>query len=280
MDGPQVLVNTLSIPRTPDSHGNLWQYHSRSDRHSKISCWGILFDLLQASALLRAHVVQGKVTFGVNHEMVDFRTRRKKKLDLVLARPGDDLRGRSLSDMAVDLGVRLDPAQTGRLEALPKIEEAPVGSVLMALEAKACMTAHGKARPRLYDELNSSHLTVHGANDQAIAVAHVTINASETFISTDLNKFDLSVHQPVISAHSQPHSAESVFDKVRELPRRVRPGEEGYDAIGVVVIDCANDGRPVTVLDGPPAPGSSDAYAYPLMVSRIVHAYDTQYAHI
>jgi len=84
MDGPNILCRTMTVPSITDEHGNSWQYHSRSDRHSKVACWGTLFDLLQYSALLRRHVEQGNVAFGVNHEFADFRTRRKKKLDLVI----------------------------------------------------------------------------------------------------------------------------------------------------------------------------------------------------
>ena len=76
--------------------------------------------------------------------------------------------------------------------------------MLLALEAKACMTEHGKARPRLYDELSSSHLTVHGANDAAIAAAFVMVNAATSFISPDRNKWDLSRHDPVVNEHRQP----------------------------------------------------------------------------
>ena len=63
------MAQTLSRPGTPDTYGNIWQYHSRSDRHSKIACWAIMFEALQHSALLRRHVQAGKVVFGVNQQM-------------------------------------------------------------------------------------------------------------------------------------------------------------------------------------------------------------------
>ena len=88
MDGPGIVATTLSWPSIPDRFGNVWQYHSRSDHHSKAACWGVLFDLLTESALLRQHASAGKVAFGVNHEMSDFHTKRKKNLDLVVCRPG------------------------------------------------------------------------------------------------------------------------------------------------------------------------------------------------
>ena len=84
----------------------------------------------------------------------------------------------------------------------PPLRRAPVGAVLIALEAKACMTAHQRALPRLYDELNSSHLTVHGANDQATAAGFAMINIADRYRSPDLNKKNRA-EDPVWSSHGQ-----------------------------------------------------------------------------
>ena len=84
MYGPEILVRTLSKLTREDRYGNQWQYHSRSDHHSKVACWGIIFDLLCTSSLLQRHVATGRVYFGINHEMRDFEHDRKKNLDLVL----------------------------------------------------------------------------------------------------------------------------------------------------------------------------------------------------
>src|SRR5262249_48875434 len=144
-----------------------WNYHSRSDHHSKVACWGIVFDLLKTSSLFRRHVASGKVSFGINYEMRDFRNDRKKDLDLVIsvsasaAKPGL----RTLRSLVDHYAVELTKDERAELDALPELREAPVGNVLVALEAKACMTAHQRALPRLYDELNSSHQTIHGSHD-------------------------------------------------------------------------------------------------------------------
>jgi hypothetical protein len=87
MHGPEIVVRTLTATRIDDKFGNQWQYHSRSDRHSKAACWGILFDLMQTSKVLASHVRSGEVGFGINHEMADFKNSRKKNLDLVLCQP-------------------------------------------------------------------------------------------------------------------------------------------------------------------------------------------------
>src|SRR4029079_12501854 len=152
MHGPIILARTLTIPSLKGK-GTLWQYHPRSDHHSKVACWGILFDLLQNSNLLREHVASGRLIFGINHEMRDFRTGRKKDLDLVLARPGTVALKKPLTfrSLLTKWGILLNAEERRRLAQLPDPVQHSVGAVHLALEAKACMTEHGKARPRLYD---------------------------------------------------------------------------------------------------------------------------------
>ena len=284
MDGPRILASSISAARIPDGFGNEWQYHSRSDRHSKVACWVVLFDLLQASALLRRHVADDKVVFGVNHTMRDFKTRRKKDLDLVVARPGDDdLRAPdvTLAGLADHYEIVLDDEQRLRLTALPSVRRGTVGSVLLALEAKACMTAHVKAKPRLYDELNSTQLTVHGASDDAAAAALVMLNIAGEFISPGRNERDLHTAPAVVNRTMGIRGVvQGVIDKVGELARRAGPGEEGYDAIGIVVVRCQNDGSAVTVEQDPPAPQAGDDFQYEQMIRRLGHIYDSRFANV
>src|SRR5207248_2899373 len=87
MHGPGILTASMSVPQPRGPRRELWQYHSRSDLHSKVACWAVFFDLLRTSALLQKHALAGKVIFGVNFEMRDYATGRKKDLDLVIARP-------------------------------------------------------------------------------------------------------------------------------------------------------------------------------------------------
>jgi hypothetical protein len=226
MLGPAILVRTLTKETRRDRYGNRWQYHSRSDHHSKVACWGIVFDLLSHTPLLRRHVETGVVRFGINHEMRDFVHDRKKNLDLVICTPSSAHDGKSelsFGTMAEDYSIDLTPAERAELNALPKLRSSPVGSVLVALEAKACMTAHQKALPRLYDELNSSHLTVHGATDQAIAAGFVMVNVSPRYLSPDMNKQNRSV-APVWNTHNQPRDARLAVDRARQLRSVPRPG--------------------------------------------------------
>lgn len=279
MDGPDIVVSSLSVPQPRGPSKTPWQYHSRSDLHSKVACWAVLFDLLQQSALMRSHATSGKIVFGINHELRDFATARKKVLDLVIARPSGPEAKETLADLAQRYRVVLDSAQAKKLVALPDLRRAPVGAVLMALEAKAAMTEHVKALPRLYDELNSSHQTIHGASRQALAVGLVMVNAASTFVSPDLNKTPGAA--VVLSKHSQPVAAAAVVAKVREIPRRTGSATEGYDGLGIVVISAINDGAsPVSLVTTPPAPPRGDIFYYDNMITRVANEYDTTFKSI
>lgn len=279
MYGPRILARTLSQYTREDRYGNRWQYHSRSDHHSKVACWGIVFDLLSKSPLLQRHVSEGRVFFGINHEMRDFVHDRKKNLDLVLCTPsGGEINAQSVSleVMAGQYGIVLTEEEREELAKLPALRRAAVGSVLMALEAKACMTAHQRALPRLYDELNSSHLTVHGSSDQAIAAGFAMVNMADIYLSPDLNKKNRA-SDPEWSRHNQPRDATLAVDKIRQLPKRAKTGDTGYDALAIVVIDCRNDGSEVSLVDTGPAPKPGEIYHYNSMIDRLAHIYATRF---
>lgn len=293
MHGPGILARTLTRPSRgaskPYQFGNEWQYHSRSDRHSKVACWGLTFDLLLACPLLRQHVEQGKVALGINHELRDFRNNKKKNLDMVLCRATDSVssggsksgaRGATdFAGLAEAYGVELTTGERGDLRKLPVLPIASVANVLVATEAKAAMTAFLKARPRLKDELTSSHQTIHGDNEYAIAAGLVIVNAAATFVSPDMNKHDLRVVPAVVSKHRQPDDALKVIDGLRDLQRRSSVGDSGFDGLGVVAIDCANDGsRIVHVSKHPPAPSRTDDFDYERFVHRLAQLYSTRFS--
>ncbi|MGW7343340.1 hypothetical protein [Streptomyces sp. NPDC054854] len=277
MDAVDILVRTLSKPvkRANDEV----QYHPRSDRHSKVACWGIMFDLMQTSGLLRSHVESGKVAFGINHKMVDFVNDKEKDLDLVLCRPGTSTGQKrkpyTLASLAKKWGIELTGDEQSRFEDLPVITEAPVGQVLVALEAKACMTEHGKAGPRLYDELNSSHQIVHGATSQALAVGFCMVNAADKFYSPT-NRHN----GPDANVHKQPHAVQKAIDAVSRLPRRSGSSDRGYDGFGIVVVDLPNDGTAVKLVTKAPAPAVGNIFHYDSMLHRVAHEYDTNFKNI
>lgn len=282
MDGPELLARSLSRAHIPDKYGNTWQYHSRSDHHSKIACWVLLFDLLQDCPLLRQHIQEGKVGFGINHEMRDFRTGRKKDLDLVLCTAGaaDPRPPETFEEQVSRYVVALSADEKDRLASMPTLRRTPVGTVLVALEAKACMTEHVKALPRLYDELNSSHLAIHGSADFAIAAGFAVVNRAATFMSPLLNKYDLRKQAPCVTALNQPYAARRAVEKLREIPRRTQQGAEGFDALGIVLLNMKNDGSPVEIVGDPPAPTANDGLHYDQMIRRISSLYATKFGNV
>lgn len=120
MFGQRIIARSIEAAHIADQHGNRWQYHSRSDRHSKVACWVVLFDVLQRCALLRQHAEMGKVAFGINHQMIDFRTDKRKDLDLVICEPlelepdEEPGRWRSFAQLAEEYGVLLEDRSQGR----------------------------------------------------------------------------------------------------------------------------------------------------------------------
>lgn len=290
MHGPDILCRTLSIATTgtgskPFAFGNAWQYHSQSDRHSKLACWGLAFDLMLECPLLRTHVREGKVGLGINHELRDYRNNKKKNLDLVLCRLTTESAKRSksgatdLASLAERYGIQLNASERRAMASLPTLKIAGVSTVLVATEAKAAMTAFAKAAPRLKDELTSSHQTIHGDTDSAIAAGLVLLNGASTFVSSSMNKVNLAEQAPVVSRHRQPGDADKIVSALREVQRRSRVGDAGFDALGVVVVDCRNDGSRIQRINThPPAPTANDDFDYDRFVHRLAQLYAARFS--
>jgi len=279
MFGEAILTRSLTASRIKDAHGNTWQYHSRSDRHSKIACWSVLFDLLRTCSLLRDQVATGKVCFGINHEMRDYKQDRKKNLDLVLCTHQSTASELTFAEYGVQCGVVLTSEENEVLTKLPPMREAGVSNVLVALEAKACMTEHSKAVPRLHDELSSSHQTIHGDTGSAIAAGLVMINCSESFISTDRNRKKVRAGKFVVNVHKQPAAADKMLAAIMKIPRRSEESGTGFDAVGISMVHCTNDGSDVTI-DALANAKVPDIVKYDAFIRRLSHLYGTKYGTI
>jgi hypothetical protein len=272
----------MSIPHAIGIDSREWQYHSRSDRHSKTACWAIMFDLLSSSSLLRQHVVAGKVSFAINRKMNNWQTGRSKNLDLVVARAAGvnaESPSADLEKLADRYDIQLTHAELKDLKDMPVSPRGAAGStVLVALEAKACMTAHMKARPRLFDELDSSHSTVHGDNNNALAVGFVMVNYADRFVSPT-NQFGPEIRY---NRHNQPADTMKVIEKLREINRRPGPhaGQSGFDAFGIMVVELENDGSPMRIVSKPPAPQPDNDFHYDRMIVRTAHLYDSSFSSV
>jgi len=133
MHGPSILVRSLSIPAVKSK----WQYHPQSDRHSKVACWGIIFDLLVRSKHVRDHVAGGKIGFGINHTMINFVGDKKKDLDLVLCTPGSQrLAGKpqTLKSLVAVYSIALTSEEAALLDELPELSRVPMPRALSTFE--------------------------------------------------------------------------------------------------------------------------------------------------
>jgi hypothetical protein len=102
------------------------------------------------------------------------------------------------------------------------------------------------------------------------------VNLTEHYLSPDLNKKNRST-DPEWSQHKQPRDAQLAIDKIKQLPRRSKVGDNGYDALSIVVIDMPNDGTPVKLVREPPAPQQGDIYHYETMIARLSGIYATRF---
>ena len=121
MDAPDIMASSMSVPQrdrpiqgalaVPRQIGSALpgQLLGRPLRpHARV-------------ALLRSHVANDKVFFGVNHSMVDFVNKKRKRLDLVVCRPDSPWRGRTFEKLAAEQKVILTGMQRADLVALPVI---------------------------------------------------------------------------------------------------------------------------------------------------------------
>lgn len=276
MRGPEIIARTMSKATVRGGkRGALpWQYHSRSDHHSKLACWVLLFDLLLECDALRRAASAGRIAFAVNHVMVG---PINKTLDLVvtLADPVSRREGtRTFESMVNELGILLTDEERVALAELPRVRvdsAKDVSEVVIALEAKACMTEHVKSIPRLHAEILATGYLARKAAPHCITVSFTLVNASTTFRSPGTSG--------KVTTHHQPADTLRIIDMLsRAIPSASELGGHGYDVTGAVVIDCKNDGSPVEVVSSAPAPAATSHVHYERMVRSLCSAFRRRFA--
>lgn len=275
MRGREILARTMSIATRRGGSSQAWQYHSRSDSHSKLACWSLLLDLLLECDALRDATAKGRVGFAINRVMVG---PINKTLDLVVTvvPPGRaDLPRRRFVDLALPFGVALtdeDRVQLGALPLLAEDHRADVSEVAIALEAKACMTEHVKSLPRLHAEILATGYLAKRAAPRCITVSYSLVNCASTFVSPSA--------AGKVNRHQQPADARRVVDMISTaIPLASESGGYGYDVVGVTTICCPNDGSPVSVVEDPAvAPGRDEHVHYERMVRNICSEYRARFA--
>jgi len=273
MMGPTVLARTMSQATNRGADGRAWQYHSRSDTHSKVACWTVLLDLLAECDVLQAHARQGRLAFRINHVMVG---PINKTLDLVVTvvPPGRSAGSRAtFADLSTRYGIILDASESAALSNLPVMFEDrrdDVSEVAIALEAKACMTEHLKSLPRLHAEILATGYLARMASPRCITASYSLVNAAAAFISPS--------GKGKINKHSQPEDARRVVQMLGTAIPLARSSQDvGYDVIGATVIECRNDGSPVELSSSPAAPKTSDHLHYERMIRALCGEYRSRF---
>lgn len=240
MLAPEKFALWMSSNVHTDAYGE-YRYHPRSDAHSKQLCLYVLEDLLENCRVIRAQAEQRRLVYGINKELRSM-SGKKKTLDLAIGIPAG----------TVEHGA--EPIAMGEISDL-----------LFSCEAKSCMTEHGKSKPRLYDELSSSHEIVHQGWPDAIATGISIVNIADEFVSPLRQR----PGQPLeVTHHKQPDAAGGMVEHLRGLRFRDSVGGVGFEAYSTVVIDCDNR-APATLWVDPPAPQPGDLDAYETFLERI-----------
>ena len=140
------------------------------------------------------------------------------------------------------------------------------------------MTEHIKSKPRLFDELNSSHTLVHGSQSQgAIAIGWVVINTANSFASPMRNNFAKSAAVSDVVTNHRPGVAVQLAQHLATLPIASGSQSNGFDALGISMVSCANDGTPITVDATTPVPMG---FGYAQFLSNLDQIYSTRFSSI
>lgn len=246
MRAPERFAAWLNTHRHHDEQmGLTYHYHPRSDSHSKALAEFIWEDLLVNCTTIRRDHEVGLIGYAVNFPYIWPGTNKAKAIDLAIGR----LHGGKISE------------------------------VLISCELKATMTEHGKSKPRIFDELSSSHQIVHAANPAAIAAGVTVVNVANTYISPTRQKVSGSVE---VTQHRQPLVTAAMVAHLRGLQLRTRldgTDEVGFDAYSTFVVDCDNDVEHAAKLyTNTPAPQPGDTDHYDQFLGRICVAYTSRFA--
>ena len=235
-------------------------YHPRSDAHSNAICLAILDDVVAHCDAFAERAAAGEIVAKLNHTV---------KVNYM--------------DWNIDLAVGPPPGSPVPPTDGPIGFETPA-TIELALEAKAIMTEHGKARRNRLRDLQAFHGYAHGYNEKTIAVGTVAVNVSRVFWSPTRSTDDITYHDNIEAL------GPTTVELFRGLPLRHRPGEgPGLEAVSLLVVDFDNlkknpdlpYGAPTSqepkLVTTPPAPQVGDPMHYATMIHRICAAYEDRW---
>jgi hypothetical protein len=259
MAAPQRFAEWMSTYRhvdRSDRHNPVdtpYRYHPRSNATSIRLGEYIADDLYNASENLRARVARGQAAYSVDQPFL-WGAADEERIDLAIGIPN---------------GLPV-PVET---TSIPRSGD--LGRLFVALEAKAAMTKHIGAKPRLRRELISAHVLTHERDQQAIAAGITIVNVSPTFVAAGAQRDDGS--WPLVKrTHNMPNDALSLMDYLRRMRIRDSLNETGFDAYCHVVIATDNI-EGCELITTPPAPQVGDPDHYDTFLARLVVLFDRRF---
>lgn len=252
---PARFAQWMSTHRHVDRlYGHTYRYHPRSDAHSIALCKEVLKDMLDAIPLLKEQASRGEVIYGINITVTAPTSGKEKTLDLALGTPS------TLAEPSDGL-----------------IAAGAIQDLLFSCEAKSVMTEHGKSKPRVWDELSSSHEIVHQGWPKAIAAGLTVVNMASTYVSPTRQKSRKTLH---MTKHKQPAAGEGMIRHLRGLRVRESLSEVGFDAYATIVIDCDNQSDQVNLCSAAPAPLPEGPDSYETFLRRISRQYPERFSNL
>jgi hypothetical protein len=101
-------------------------------------------------------------------------------------------------------------------------------------------------------------------------VSYSLVNAATSFVSPG--------GKGKVNQHSQPEDARRVVEMLgKAVPLARNSKDIGYDVIGATVIECANDGTPVSLSLTAAAPKTSDHLHYERMIRGLCSEYRSRF---
>ncbi len=239
----------MSAPAKIAAHLGKAGYHPRSNTHGKILCELVLTDLLAICPRIAADAAAGRLVYDIQRKIMVAGS--EWNIDLVLGPPPRD----AVKEVSAEGIQKISPA-----------------TIRIAIEAKAVMTEHGKARRNRQRDLDSFHQFVHRYDPDTVAAGLTVVNVAERFKSP--LRSEVSIHRNVRTL------VQETMALLRSLPQRSARGESpGLEANGAIVVSHDNiDLKATALVTGAPAPQIGDPLHYDSFVRRICDSYTQRWS--
>ncbi len=208
-------------------------FNPRGQSHSNALCEYIDADLRRSLPPLAQDIAAHRIDFGLN-------------LDVP---PGGGPRSRN-----IDMGYR---------------GTTPSGDVVMAVENKSIMTAHGRARKNRLGDLTAYCMHLHEFHKEAVAGFTIVINAAPEYKNPD-EFSEVAKHKAIL----KPKELEGTVDLFRRVPLRRTPADPGDlpEALAIIVVEYDGRNR-ARLTTNPPAPQPGDTNHYETFLQMMSERY-------